>query len=51
MAVQRGRVRPEADRLLDPTDERLDFALPHPLAPGGPGHPVWWYPDQAPPVG
>ncbi|WUH92929.1 ATP-binding protein [Streptomyces sp. NBC_00433] len=44
VAVQRGRVRPEADRLLDPTDERLEFGLRHPYAPGGDGHPVWWYP-------
>ncbi|WP_327290535.1 ATP-binding protein [Streptomyces sp. NBC_01198] len=44
VAVQRGRMRPEADRLLDPTDERLTFGVRHPLAPGGDGHPVWWYP-------
>ncbi|SHM34139.1 hypothetical protein [Actinacidiphila paucisporea] len=44
VAVQRGRVRPEADRLLDPTDERLEFGIRHPFAPGGDGHPVWWYP-------
>lgn len=44
VAVQRGRVRPEAERLLEPTDERLEFGVRHPLAPGGDGHPVWWYP-------
>lgn len=44
VAVQRGRVRPEADRLLEPTDERLEFGVRHPFAPGGEGHPVWWYP-------
>lgn len=44
VAVQRGRIRPEAAWLLDPTDERLDFGVRHPLAPGGAGHPVWWYP-------
>lgn len=44
VAVQRGRVRPEAARLLDPTDERLAFGTRHPLAPGGEDHPVWWYP-------
>lgn len=44
VAVQRGRVRPEGGRLLEPTDERLAFGVRHPLAPGGDGHPVWWYP-------
>lgn len=44
VAVQRGRARPEAARLLDPADERLAFGTRHPLAPGGDGHPVWWYP-------
>lgn len=44
VAVQRGRVRPEAARLLEPIDERLRFGVRHPLAPGGDGHPVWWYP-------
>ncbi|NUS11169.1 MAG: ATP-binding protein [Streptomyces sp.] len=43
VAVQRGRVRPEASRLLDPTSPDLTYGERHPLAPGGPGHPVWWY--------
>ena len=46
VAVQRGRVRPEAARALDPTDERLAFGVRHPSAPGGANHPVWWYPVE-----
>ncbi|MFI0895659.1 ATP-binding protein [Streptomyces sp. NPDC020983] len=44
VAVQRGRIRPEAARLLDPADPELAFGTRHPYAPGGAGHPVWWYP-------
>jgi hypothetical protein len=44
VAVQRGRVRRRVIEPVEPTDERLDFDVRHPAAPGDGGHPVWWYP-------